>query len=491
MPTTSRFSRSLSLHSLIPLAVDASETVSDTDSFNGVEGIVVLDPLHKREQTPRTLWSSTPAAATASDIGQTVAFSASPTVTAQPSASDLGDNASSSSSPTATAVSASSSDIPIGTVVGACLGALAGCVLIILVGLWLYKSGNKPRPRSPSNAHKADKERAWISWTRTTTTSGRARTATPTKRWPSVGPMEKLTMFKNSSPSVRTAYTTAPEPHDVPAVTHFDHPFAQYHPNLAKEFAQDNGAELPTPRPFLARVEVAPISWDGDTVGRDSFLSLSSNHAASPSMAVSPGTAMAIPTPKLTSSEPHMWESAEVMQYDENGVRRSPSRPNLGRRKSANNPFFGARMSTYSTTSRSRSQSRSRTPSFTSPSKVSLPDTNTMPAPPPVAYTREEKGKYRAATPPSPTISMAPSTITGHDPFSDPIVPIRPDHSSHASNDRAMQSLIAALGTSAADVQERLRVASMNPSIVSESVYTDADEATLGHQSWPVPPSRP
>ncbi|KAJ6494757.1 hypothetical protein C8R47DRAFT_381496 [Mycena vitilis] len=440
--------------------------------------------------TPDSLVLNT-AAATASDIGQTVAFSASPTVTAQPSASGLGDNALSSSSlPTATAVSGSSSDIPIGTVVGACLGALAGCVFIILVGLWLYKSGNKPRPRSPSNAHKAvDKERAWNKMDEDEDDKWEGKDGNSHKKMASVGPMEKLTMFKNSSPSVRTAYTTAPEPHDVPAVTHFDHPFAQYHPNLAKEFAQDNGSELPAPRPFLARVEVAPISWDGDTVGRDSFLSLNSNHA------VSPGTAFAIPTPKLTSSEPHMWESAEVMQYDENGDAVPPrgrtsdvSEDMAPRRKSAHNPFFGARMSTGSL---SRSQSRSRTPSFTSPSKVSLPDTNTMPAPPPVAYTREEKGKYRATTPPSPTISMAPSTITGHDPFSDPIVPFRPDHSSHASNDRAMQSLIAALGTSAADVQERLRVASMNPSIVSESVYTDADEATLGHQSWPVPPSRP
>jgi hypothetical protein len=74
------------------------------------------------------------------------------------------------------------------------------------------------------------------------------------------------------------------------------------------------------------------------------------------------------------------------------------------------------------------------------------------------------------------------------------MVPIvfKPEHVHKDSHDRAMQSLIAALGSTAADVEERLRVASMNPSVMSESAYTetDADDATL-HQSWPVPPSRP
>ncbi|KAJ6531715.1 hypothetical protein B0H19DRAFT_451872 [Mycena capillaripes] len=437
------------------------------------------------------------AAATGTNVNQGINLSVSPTATlsSQASPTDLSDSTTSSSpSPTASAVSGSSSDIPMTTVIGACLGALAGCVIIILVGLWLYKRGNKPRRRSPSNAHKgADKERAWGKLEEDNEDKWEGKDGKyQQKGIVSVGPMEKLTMFKKSTPSVRTAYTTAPDNQDLPSVAHFDHhPFAQYHPGLAKELAQDDGADLPTPRPFLARVEtVAPISWDGDTVGRDSFLSLNSNSA------MSPGTDMAIPTPKLTSSFPHHWESAEVMHFDQNGDAPrgrtsvvAESEPEPPRRKSSNNPFFGSRMSTHST--HSRSQSRSRTPSISQPN-LPDPDPVTMPVPPPPAFTREEKGKYRAVTPPSPTSSMAPSTITGHNPFSDPVVPFKAEHASNGSHDRALQSLIAALGSTATDVEERLRVASMQPSVMSESAYTetDGDDATL-HQSWPVPPSRP
>ncbi|KAJ7127065.1 hypothetical protein C8R44DRAFT_733725 [Mycena epipterygia] len=459
------------------------------------------------QATANSFVFDTDAAKTAGVNTNVVNFSASPTgtFTDTPAPSTTDNSADTVASPSASAATVSaSSEISMGTVIGACLGALAGAAAIILIGLWLYKRGNKPRPRSPYKG--PDKERAWGKLDDDEDKWEGKEGKYQQKGVISVGPMEKLTMFKKSTPSVRTAYTTTQD-HDqepLPSVAHFTHPFAQYHPDLAKELAEDDAVEPPR-RPFLARVDpVAPISisWDGDTVGRDSFLSLSSNPA------MSPGTGMAIPTPQLTSSEPHYWESAEVevMHYDDNGdalprgrtsvvVESQPAEP---RRKSANNPFFGSRMSTHSTHSRSRSQSRSRTPSISSPSKSSHTDPASvpMPTPPPAALTREEKGKYRAATPPSPTSSMAPSTIRGHDnPFSDPVLPFKPDHSSQSSHDRALQSLIAALGPShnAADVEERLRVASMNPSVVSESAYTETeygDDATL-HQSWPVPPSRP
>ncbi|KAJ7650363.1 hypothetical protein FB45DRAFT_887702 [Roridomyces roridus] len=428
-----------------------------------------------------------------------VAFSASATGTVtQPAEPALATTSSAddtaTSAPASAQGSSSSSQISMGTVIGASLAALAGAVLIILIGLWLYKRAtNAPRARRPSNAHKLDKDRAW------------GKLGDDEDKWEgkegkprvdSVGPMEKLTMFKKSTPSVRTNYTHSNDHEPLPPIAQFDHPFAQYHPNLAKELAESEMSEVPPQRPFLARVDAgAPISWDGDTVGRDSFLSLNSNPA------VSAGADLALPTPQLTSSEPHHWESAEVHHFAQSAVVEQADddeEEHVRRRKSSNNPFFGARMSTHSTRSRSQSLSRSRTPSLSTPSKTSLtdPDPVTMPAPPPAAFTREEKGKYRAMTPPSPTSSMAPSTILGHgaNPFADPVLPsIAYEHHSQSSQDRALQSLIAALGPdhSAADVEERLRVASMNPSVLSESVYTeDGDAATL-HQSWPIPPSRP
>ncbi|KAJ7669577.1 hypothetical protein B0H17DRAFT_1209649 [Mycena rosella] len=113
-------------------------------------------------------------------------------------------------------------------------------------------------------------------------------------------------------------------------------------------------------------------------------------------------------------------------------------------------------------------------------------------SPPPAAFTHQDKGKFRAATLPSPTSSMAPSTITDHNPFSDPIdpiVPFKPEHFSQNSHDHTLQSFIAALGPShsAADVQERFRVVSMNLSFVSDapSVYTEmeyGDHAATLHQ---------
>ncbi|KAJ7104226.1 hypothetical protein B0H15DRAFT_766744 [Mycena belliarum] len=400
------------------------------------------------------------AAATRIHTPADVAFSASVTATFTSSdASPTSDTSSSSSSATPAPVSGSS-EIPLGTVIGACLGALAGAIFIILLGLWLYRRGTKPRPRSPSNARKAvDKERAWGKLDDDHDDDGDKWEGKEGKYQQkgvvSVGPMDQLTMFKKT-PSMRTTYTHSTQD-PLPSVAHFTHPFAQYHPDLAQELAQDDGGVFADPpkRPFLARVEaVTPISWDGDTVGRDSFLSLTSNHA------MSPGLDMAIPTPQLTSSAPHHWESAEVMHYDQNGDALPRGRTITSdaepRRKSSHNPFFGARMST---SSRSRSQSRSRTSSLSNPSKTSLtePDPTTMPTPPDAAVTREAKGKYRA---------------------------------DDNAQDRALQSLLAALGPShtPADVHDRLRVASMNPSVVSESEY--GDEATL-HQSWPVPPSRP
>ncbi|KAJ7475780.1 hypothetical protein FB451DRAFT_1244726 [Mycena latifolia] len=468
------------------------DSLLNTPTANGLTAATVAEAA----QTTANSFVFDSAAAAGVHTAADLTFSASATGTFTSLVASSTSDADDASASSAVPASSASSEISLGTVIGVCLAALAGAIALILIGLWLYKRGNKPRRRSPSNAHKAvDKDRAWGKLDDDDDKWEGKEGKYQQKGVVSVGPMEKLTMFKKT-PSIRTTYTQSTQ-EPLPSVAHFTHPFAQYHPDLAKELAQDDGADLAEPprRQFLARVDpVPPISWDGETVGRDSFLSLSSNPA------MSPGMDMAIPTPQLTSSEPHYWESAEVMHYDQNGDALPRGRPITAvaeaerRRKSANNPFFGARMSTHSTHSRSRSQSRSRTPSFSSPSKSGLPepDPNTMPAPPPAAYTREEKGKYRVATPPSPTTSMAPSTITGHNPFSDPIepiVPFKPDHFSKDSHDRALQSLIAALGPShsPAEVQERLRVASMNPSVVTESEY--GEDAM--HQSWPLPPSRP
>lgn len=280
-----------------------------------------------------------------------------------------------------------------------------------------------------------------------------------------VAPMEKLTMFKKS-PSVRTAYT---HKSDEP-VTFDAHPFAQYHPNLAQELASnDKTTDLPIARQFLGRVDTGPaISWDGEAIGGDSFPSIRSGRVDSGTM--SPTFAVAIPTPPATSSQLHRWESAEVIHYeDHDRDAQDAFGSDNERRKSASNPFFNAQVNS-STKPRSRSNStRSRSTSIST----------VIPA------IKVDKGKGRAVD---------------DDPFGDANLPSlpRPFVTSHVansstssvtSNDRALQSLIAALDVSEEEVQERLRIASMQPSFISAtSAYTSGGEEEDVTGSFPLPP---
>jgi hypothetical protein len=267
----------------------------------------------------------------------------------------------------------------------------------------------------------------------------------------SVAPMEKLTMFKKS-PSVRTAYT-----HKSEEPIAFDvQGFAPYHPDLAATLVSDKTTGIPVPRPFLGRVDPAnPISWDGETLGKDSVFSLRSNRMEGGAM--SPTLNMAIPTPPATSSEPHLWQSAEVVVVDEQSTviadNDNPFGEGSHRRQSFNNPFFKGQ-------DVARSTSAGRTGFELSKEKGSLADDN------PFSDDKE---------------LASPKPFARH---------VTNDSLASASNaDRAMQNLIAALDLSEEEVQERLRVASMQPSFISNaSVYTNGEEEDVT-QAFPLPPA--
>jgi len=275
-------------------------------------------------------------------------------------------------------------------------------------------------------------------------------------------------MFKKSTPSVYTAKTTSEE---LPPLNFDSHPFAQYHPNLAKELASTEEPPVPA---FMNRTDSAAISWDGDTIRDSAYLSIRSNRRVSGAM--SPSLGMAIPTPALTSSEPHLWESAEVHILEDQAAEvvnsKNPFMNPIERRKSEHNPFFGASMPTHS-----------------------------APA------LKVNKGKGREITPHVPI-------LTNKNPFADAVdeihleeTPTRPNFShtavssvsSVSSNDRAIQSLIAALDTTPEEVQARLKVA--EPSLISDnadSLYTAADYSSEEEEedveddvteSFPLPPS--
>ncbi|THV03203.1 hypothetical protein K435DRAFT_298532 [Dendrothele bispora CBS 962.96] len=353
----------------------------------------------------------------------------------------------------------SANEIPIGTVIGACVGAFVGAVLFISIGFWIYKRSDvKHRRRSPSRSARRksdtwnkldDDDDKWDGMNKTRQVSNTTTVAAGADT--SAEPMEKLTMFKKSSPSIRTAYTTQTHTDEAPANFNFDHPFAQYHPNLARELASTHEAEQATVKPFVNRAEAVP-SWDGDASVNNSFLTLRTNRLSG---TMSPTLDMAIPTPPLTSSDSHRWESAEVINFegqsaeivDPSDEASRDNNPFLHhteiRRKSANNPFFGA-------------QSENRRPSVS-------------------------KGKGRDITPGSVTTPP----LENKNPFSDDgetrTHTAVNSLSSEASNDRAIQSLLAALEVTPEDA----RVTSMQPSVLStNSMYTEEDVTA----AFPIPP---
>ncbi|KAF5367469.1 hypothetical protein D9758_003781 [Tetrapyrgos nigripes] len=372
-----------------------------------------------------------------------------------PKTTSTTDAPSQSESDTASSSSSSSNQIPIGTVIGACVGAFIGAIILISFGIWMYRrSDAKHRRRSPTrSARKSDQwkrlgdnEDKWDGMPKTREISGGVSVAPAD---PPAEPMEKLTMFKKS-PSIRTNTTQAHTEEVLSNTYNFDHPFAQYHPNLAQQLASTHEAEEPTVKPFTNRAEAVP-SWDGDASMQGSFLSLRSNRLSG---TMSPTFDMAIPTPPLTSSELHRWESAEVINFEGQSAEIvDPSNENSNnpflhhteiRRKSVNNPFFGAQPDTRRASVSKGSRSRGITPGL-------------------------------VTTPPSDDIN----------PFSDDAGQYSKSHAgvdsmaSNASNDRAIQSLLAALEVRPEDMP---RVASMQPSLLS--AYTEEDVT----DAFPVPP---
>jgi hypothetical protein len=326
--------------------------------------------------------------------------------------------------------------------------------------------------------------------------------------------MEKLTMFKKA-PSVRTAYTHTEE---EPVQFEMSHPFAQQYSIYNK--GQGN-TSVPPPKPYMAsNADAHPMPWDDGAQG--SFLSVrTQSERLSGSM--SPSLSMAIPTPVATSSPHHHWESAEIVNMEGQSAEivnpfADDKQHASHQRKSSGNPFFGAHEDVPIRRSRSDSlasgasrMSKVQSISESTESSVHIP------------VPRFDKGKGRAVDPfddsnsPTPTPSfitaasasnptintyLPPVPASNTTPTS-PLVPPRPAFATHvaspsnsstANNDRALASLLAALDGDATeeDVQARLRIASMQPSINStNSMYSDITEGDDVTKDFPLPPFTP
>ncbi|KAH8099946.1 hypothetical protein BXZ70DRAFT_1024635 [Cristinia sonorae] len=383
--------------------------------------------------------------------------------------------------PGAEAASATKSQIPIGTVVAACVGAFIGAVIIVSAFLWWMKRSSPSRSRSANARSKQEQRRdRGRSWNKLgededrwdgggVARGGHAKVEmTETQR---AADEKNFGMFKktNSMRTTRTARALEEHGIDLPPFE-----FSQYHPTLAEELSLEHPE-----KPFAAR-QNSVGSWDRDTVGDDSFLSLRSVRVDSGTM--SPTLAKVTPMATANGLTIHKWESAEVIHMEADTSSSSNPFADVDEERSTggSNPFFGAR--DIPRGRRSRSNSRG---------------------------SRHSRNTSRASRASRPASRVRPDSETN--PFGDAgfpagIPPFKPQHipsdsvTSTGSNpyatEQAMKNLIAALNLSPEEVQERLRVASMQPSIGSRyssisgmsATVDDDDAATV--TGYPPPHNR-
>ncbi|CAL1716296.1 unnamed protein product [Somion occarium] len=384
-----------------------------------------------------------------------------------PSATSLAPSSTQSVAPQS---ASSSSALSVGTVVAACVGAFVGAGLLICLLLWWCRrpAGQKSRARSGTlNARNAqgeiDQRRArGRSWNQLGDEEDRWEGMSGTSKHESQQDIDEKNfgMFKktNSMRTTRTARALEEHGFDLPPLE-----FSKYHPQLAEELAQPE-------KPFVTRQNSAAISWDGETVGDDSFLSLRSVRVDSGAM--SPTLNMAKMTPPAVSSVIHKWESAEVITVEEPVAKAQNPFTDAAeeRRKSGANPFFGAQ-DIKRTPSRGRSRSNSRS-------------------------SRHSRNTSRATTRSRAVSESHP------DPFTDDALAGIPNFKGHLhtestgsnlGSEHAMKSLIAALNLTQEEVEERLRVASFHPSISTRysgtSVITDDQDDAVTIRGFPAPPT--
>lgn len=462
------------------------------------------------------------------NTGSLIITSTPPPSSPTPSSSPLNPSASSHQDPdadaAASAASKNNNDISIGTVVGACVGAFAGLLVVICLYVWFNKRHNKWKASLAAsdarNAHgRAEQRRSrgrswnklqekggqdtWEGMTSPNDAGGAAGAGTAVAMTMVAQDEKQLgisNLFKKS-PSMRTTRTTktiSDEDNASYGLPPFE--FSQYHPDLAVQLALEQPG-----KPFAKR-EDSGISWDGDTVADDTVMSLRSGSARVDSGTMSPTFAKMCPP--ATPFTEHKWESAEVLHMEEDTgadndndavtAIQNPFADVIDEKRkssSANNPFFNARdlqrsvvrsrsgsiaaATSYSRVSRAYSRSSRMTTSTASPiefesvpstpSTIRHPATSTNPFLDPIEglVTRSPTTIVTPLTVPPPAATILQSRTHTHN---DSVA----SDSSDKYNSRAMRTLIAALDIPQADVEARLRVALSddNHTITTPSIMT-------------------
>ncbi|KAG2133680.1 uncharacterized protein EDB93DRAFT_862915 [Suillus bovinus] len=416
-------------------------------TLDGLSGSVIVT--NTSPTATALIQNTTPVPGSGSQTGIQLASST-------PSASPTSSSA--SSAVTTSPSSSSEHDISLGTVIGACVGAFILLVLVIFLAIHCSRR-QKPQRRgkaSPtSQPHSADNlyRRRFHSQSWERLNDDKVGHLDGSPRPPS-GPMEKLGAMFHRTPSTTSGEKTSESHGNRESIGTMQH-FARYHPGLAEEMASKSAdlgrtvvtKPLPVQR-LMGRPQadgVPTISWDGDTVGGDSFFSVHSRLSGT----MSPTMTMVKFTPPATVSGSHRWESAEVGHIDAYGSEMSEA-------GDSRNPFADA---------------------ASVKSGISRRVTNPF-------FNAQEKSQKRA---------LLPNATTESNPFADSNAPVprleaRPNNNA-TNNSHAMQSLIAALDMSA---EAGLSVSSMRLSNYSRSsTIMSCDEVdAVSVTAFPYPPTQ-
>lgn len=353
-------------------------------------------------------------------------------------------------------MSTATAAIPLSTVIGVCIGAFFGAGLLISFSVWLYRRSSRRPParrarqqRPLAHSHGVDPAAPWTRFD-DGEDDWEGRNEMSERKGPQNDTLPSVTQRTAGPPPSRKSLASddefGSEHHQMP-------PFSQYHPQLSESLGLD------PPRPI--RVDNQSMrSTGGSAAG--TFLSLGGVRIESGKM--SPTFNVAKMTPPATASKPHRWESAEVIDPDADAqeleVPHDPfsekSTPTTyspaetpGDRKSFHNPFFNAHPGVHSrrpsTTRKSSAMSISSDP-FNKDDEEMM----AMPTPKFISHTANESSSS----------------------------------SGSLGNEKALQSLIAALDLPQEVIEERLRVASMHPSEASR--YSTALDSPVGY-TIPIP----
>lgn len=357
---------------------------------------------------------------------------------------------SSSSAPVAGAdgaSAASSSQISLGTVIGACVGVFAACALLLLIVYWTIR---RSRLRKGSSKHLSKHDTTFfssspVSHTRNTQQNNeRRKSARQTWLKMKDDDEEKYAMREtgvNRSITMKTHRTDKSYGADL---------------GLAHTFKSDPAPQLEFTDPAMAGVHApfarseGPISWGGDTVVHQSFLSLKSVDALDLSMDLkkSDQTADGTMSPSLVLSKQtrqattdvvslHQWHEAEFV---------TPSA------ESTNNVF-------------------ARQQDSDSESNVVYSTPVTSP------IDHETENPFMSRNPFHDDHAIAHSTTGSIDTIL-----------GTERGDRAMQSLLAALAISEDDAKERLAAAQPTPRESVQSQMTMDTVTDISVSKFPMPP---